>query len=220
MATVGQDNFTDTADTFLENHTASVDVGLGWQVQAVEEWIIGATTENHVAEDTGTQNSAKKLDDIGSEEMDVTVNVVNGKHDDAASSAGGMVSMPSADIATSTNRDGYAAVIIGDAGTTTHHLKLFRVTDGSRTELGDYDTLSTNTSQSWEIKIQKRSSGTRIEVILDGTSRITSNDADHTGQFAGIHAESADATVDNFLSEDVGAVTAVFHPDHLIAYSI
>ena len=128
MATVGQDNFTDPADTFLENHTA--DTGLGWQVQAVEGWIIGASTANHVAEDTGAVNSAKKLDDIGSEDMDVTAVLVNGKHDDAASSAGAIVSLPSGDIATVANRDGYAAVIIGDAGTTTHHLKLFRVDNG------------------------------------------------------------------------------------------
>ena len=201
MATIANDTFTDVVDTLLENHTP--DVGTAWQVQAIKTWVIGTVIANKVGSNTGGSNIAKETTDVGSADMKVTADVQLSDNVEPFGN-GPMSRLPSVDVATGANQDGFAATLEGNDDKTGGDVVLFRVTDGSPIEIGRFNG---NFGNNVVVAIRLESIANAHEVFVDGTSRIgpITDSAHNTNQFAGIYGhEDADlAALDNFLSESI-----------------
>ena len=229
MTTKASDTFTDTVDTALENHTP--DVGTAWQVQTAKTWIIGTVVANKVGSGSGGSNVAKETTDIGSADMKVSADAELTDNVEPFGN-GPMSRLPSADVATGANQDGFAATLEGNADKTGGDVVLFRVTDGSPTEIGRFNG---NFGNNVVVLIRLESIANAHEVFVDGTSRIgpVTDTAHNTNQFAGIYGhEDADlVALDNYLSEDVvaaddldpywivgGEQQPIFEPPEVVGY--
>ena len=205
MAVRAEDTFTATAGTMLENHTPSP-TGTAWQVDTVKVWLIGDLVANKVANAEGANAFAKETTDITKANMKVEAAVQI--QDNAIVEGTGVVTRyPSATVATTANQDGFAAILEGNADKTGADVVLYRLDNGSETELGRYNA---NVANNTEVTIRLESNGDNHEVFVDGTSRIgpVTDSAHNTNQFAGIFGKVPEGSIlDNFKSEDVGATT-------------
>lgn len=196
MATVGQDLFTEAADTELSVHTPNV--GAGWTVEA------GATTFTVVAstEELGkdaTAHYARKGDDIGGDIMDVTADVKSSATSARRSQVAGR--MTTADF-----NNAYKGGTQADGSLIDYALD--KEIGGTITNLGTYnandpvDTYKT-------VKLEIRTAAKKLFVA--GVERISSADENLAGnKYAGVFmlasASASTTRLDNWLSESVAVL--------------
>lgn len=201
MATRAQDTFTDTDDVLLENHAISP-TGTGWQVAIAKFFLIA---DNGVEADDVPPNVAKETTDITTANMKVTLDctISDFKDTDGPTSCGPMSRLPSGNVSTSTNRDGFVALL--EATGTQNDVFLYRMDNGSLTQLGTWAGAIANDTT---VTIRLESDGNDHEVYVDGTLRIgpVTDTAYNTNQFAGVAGASTSSFFDNYLSEDIVAV--------------
>lgn len=203
MATVGQDTFTEAANTDLASHTP--DVGAGWSVQTASAFRdVGGTDD--VAHQNASLERARKGDDIGGDQMDVSADV-------KVSGNTGRIAGVCARMSTDGYADQYEAYLLREGSGTQKTVKLFKNVGGTRTELGSATiTLGDNTYTTLKLSI---ASGSQ-KVYTAGVERIAATEADSTlsgRKYAGLlmlGTSFGDNTrIDNFLSESVAATVAL-----------
>lgn len=197
MATVGQDAFTEGANTALSAHTP--DVGAGWTLEAAQFTDLSATDQ--VQHNRNAIDRARKGDDIGADIMDVSADVAV---------AGATIRI--AGVCARMDTDGFAnqyEAYLQFKTSTTQDVFLFKNVAGSRTQLGTaVVTLNQNVQATLKLSIRAGAQ----EVFVGGVSQIATTEADATltgRNYAGIIMNgnnSSNAQVDDFLSESV-AVT-------------
>ena len=189
---VGYDTFTEGANTALTSHTP--DVGAGWSVSG-STWTVVALTDT-LTKTTGAADRARKGDDIGSDQMDVTADM-------ATVGTTGIQTGVCGRMTTADYVNQYEAYLAGDGLTV--DLALDKVVSGTRTSLGTFD-LNALSLAVVSVKLEVRTAAKKV--YAGGVERITTADNSLTGQqYAGVTGNGASATRnwDNFLSESVGA---------------
>lgn len=201
MPIVGQDLFTEASNTNLENHTA--DVGGGWSVSTTGVLVVQAAEDNVSASGT-LDRRARKGDDIGDDDMDVSADV---KTTTNTSRLAGVLARASTDGF----NNQYEAFVIGNGAGNNPLVQLFKVVSGTPTQLGSIDCgVAASTFMTLKCAIR---AGTQ-EVFINAVSKISATEADTTLQdrrYAGLvmnGAGSADCRLDNFLSESVADASA------------
>lgn len=202
MAIRADDTFTEAVDTNLEDHVPSP-TGTAWQTQVAASFIVAAAVDN-VSNNSGADEVAKETTDITTPNMIVRADCESGDPKVVAG-IGPMTRLPSGDVSVAANRDGFAAVFEGAADKTGADVVLYRVDNGSPTELGRFNG---NFGGGVVVNVRIESdSADDHRVFVDNVLRIGPiNDTAHnTNQFAGLFTRAAtnDFTLDNFRSEDI-----------------
>lgn len=207
-ATIGQDTFTDTSGTNLEDHTCTPGGSCGAGTWTVENaGIIDISTGNNAFSTNATTQMARKGDDIGDDEMDCSVtarlNTVSG------SRRAGVCARMSA----SAPFDGFCAFLILDVVDGNIDVNLTKEVGGTITQLGSQYEGNFATSDIVTLKIKIRN-GTQAVDVNAVTDAITASETDATlagNNHCGIILNSNNTNtiyVDTFHSESIDAPPA------------
>lgn len=206
MSVVGQDLFTEAVNTGLASHTP--DVGAGWTLEVAGSYTVIAADDN-LEHNNGVVEMARKGDDVGSADMDVSCNAMSTNSTSRLTGVCGR--MTTADFA-----NAIQAYFVGDGGTTVD-VKLYSEIGGVRVEDGSYDAnIAQATMTALKLSLRTVASVLAAEVFVAGVSRITKTyltDALAGNQYAGVIGQASgnnSVRLDDFLSESVAA--AAGHP--------
>ena len=195
MPTVGQDLFAELLNTDLNLHLA--DTGENWILEAANFVVRQATDD--VDHTTTTTHMARKDDNIGDDDMDVSVDAKT-QAANTTRLAGVAGRMTTADFS-----NAFRAYLQGD--TVAADLVFEKIVAGSVTNLGSYNANIADDTYA-TIKLVLRAASRTA--WLNGVERISDPNADALvgNQYAGIVQNGnagAKVRVDNFLSESVAA---------------
>lgn len=201
MATVGQDTFTEGSNTNLEDHTP--EVGAAWAVEAATKFLIRAADDD-VDHLNAAIEHARKGDDIGDDDMDVT-GVCK------CANASARIAGVTGRVASGSFNNCYEAYLNGDGGAV--DVFLFKNVAGTRTQLGTWNGNLTNNTE-YPLKLEIRTAAKKVYV--DSVERISSSDDSLTGNnYAGIVLNGSaggntQTRVTSFLSESVAVEDTLF----------
>lgn len=200
MGTIGQDAFTAGSDENLESHTP--DVGAGWSVEVATKFQVRGSTDD-VDHTASAIEHARKGDDIGDDDMDVT-GVCK------CANASARIAGVTGRVASGSFNNCYEAYLNGDGSAV--DVFLFKNIAGTRTQLGTWNGNLTNNTE-YTVKLEIRTAAKKVYV--NGTERISSSDDSLTGNnYAGIVMNgsaggNSQTRVTSFLSESIVQIYAL-----------
>ena len=203
---VGRDTFTDSTNSFIEDTAHNPEVGADWETPAegIEQWVLqaGGADAGESQEKSGKQNIAKMPTDVGSADMDISVDVQLGTHTDPDTAGGPMGRLPSGVVTSNPNRDGFALQLRGNSDSNGADVYLYSVANNTRTELDSDLTADITDTNFHTLKMVIR--GTFIFGYLDGSLVVSANSALYpTDNFCGMLGQKDTADFDNYLCESI-----------------
>ncbi|HYE74846.1 MAG TPA: hypothetical protein VEF04_16015, partial [Blastocatellia bacterium] len=200
MATKAQDTFTESSNTFIESHTPSP-TGTGWTPSTTSDVTVLEASDDVRISAGANIRSAREGTDVGSDQMDVSADVVI-----ASTSSAERIGVTGR-YASGNHVNHYRALGQG-ATTVTRTILLTKQVAGADTALGTFTLTIAETSAVTTIKLEIRTAAKKV--YTNGTERISSADDSLTGNnFAGIYGRGSVARLDNYLSESVSSTGLV-----------